>query len=165
MSVRHIYARDGEYIAVHRHHGGYVAGYSSSSDDDDGWLILGGTLLGAVLIYLFWKIILMGIIVITMGWLIWKFRRPLYRLFKWAISSIWKNISCLGRKAWHFTAAKASAAYPLLLRFLKRSADGTWRVLCSLGRKAWCFSAAKEKNEAIKNGVGQELARRKHPVA
>lgn len=75
MSVRHVYARDGEYIAVHRNHGGYVGSSCSSSTDDDGWLIVVGILFCVWVIYLLRYIILAAAILIALGWLIWKFYR------------------------------------------------------------------------------------------
>ena len=70
MSVRHIHARQGEYIAVHRGGG--------SSGSSDGWLTLIGIVGGIVFVSLFWQIILACLLATGAIWLIWEFRAPLW---------------------------------------------------------------------------------------
>ena len=84
MSVRHVHARPGEYIAVHRH--------GRPASDSERWLYGIGIIGAIVFVCMFWQIILTCLIGAGVVWLIWVFRRPLGR-------AIGRN----GRKLWRRT--------------------------------------------------------------
>ena len=107
MSVRHIHASPGEYIAVHRN-GGYRPTHGGGSGSDGmGCLCI----IGIILIFCFWKEILiisffLGILALV-GWLIWTFR-----------TQIGKGICIAGIAIWHgccyvlsYVCIKIKAAY------------------------------------------------------
>ena len=79
MSVRHIHAKPGQYIAVHRHRG------SGGGTDAGCAQILGIGLLIVVIVSL-WKIIVGLAVLAAAGWLIWTFRHAIWsgvcRLFR-----------------------------------------------------------------------------------
>ena len=96
MSVRHIHANPGEYIAVHRN-GGYRSsrggsGSGSSGGDGIGCLCI----IGIILFCCFWKEILtiafvVGILVLI-GWLIWTFRTQIGKGLYIGSIVIWHGI-------------------------------------------------------------------------
>ena len=70
MSVRHVHAKPGEYIAVHRNHGG---GGGGTSGDGMGCLTL----------------VAVGFAI----WLIWFFRAPLGKAIGWSAKHLWSFIT------------------------------------------------------------------------
>ena len=89
MSVRHIHAKPGEYIAVHRN-GGYRSSRGGGSADGIGCLFL----VALFLLLSYWKeIIIIALslgIVALFGWLVWTFRRQ-----------IGKGLYIGGKATWH----------------------------------------------------------------
>ncbi len=87
MSIRHIHARPGEYIAVHRG-GTYHSSRSSSSGDGAVFVI------GAILLLFFWKFILTvavaGLAIYFAAKFLW-----LYRV------QIWNGLRMLGGLLWN----------------------------------------------------------------
>lgn len=88
MSVRHIHASPGEYIAVHRN-GRYHGGGSS---DASGCLVL---LIGFA-VYCFWREILVVATIVgvlaLIGWLIWRFRVQLGKAAVAVCRIAWKGV-------------------------------------------------------------------------
>ena len=99
MSVRHIHASPGEYIAVHRN-GRYHGGGSS---DASGCLVL----LVGVAVYCFWReILVIAAIVGTLaliGWLVWRFRGQLGRAAVAVCRIAWKGIRIAAIFTWRQT--------------------------------------------------------------
>ena len=94
MSVRHVHARPGEYIAVHRQHGGRVRGNGGggTSRDNMGCLILVAVGVVIWLIVSLWKIILACLIIALVLWLIWIFQAPLGKAISWSAKHLWNFI-------------------------------------------------------------------------
>ena len=90
MRVRHVHAKPGEYIAIHRNHGGR----SSSSGDVMFFLMLAATGLVIWLIVSLWEIILTCLLVVFALCLIWIFRTPLGKAICWSAKHLW--ILCVG---------------------------------------------------------------------
>lgn len=93
MSIRHVHAKRGEYIAVHRnycHRGG--------SGETEGCLSLIAFIVVMYLIFSFWKLIVWGAILIVTVWLIYTFREPIWSaiaaLVKWIVRAA---AACLQR--------------------------------------------------------------------
>lgn len=95
MSVRHIHARPGEYIAVHRNRGSV-----SASRGDTGVSGVGIAVVVLAVVFL-WKIILKAILLMCAGvlvaaaaagvlWLLWKFRRQLWHGIRFAAVAVWR---------------------------------------------------------------------------
>lgn len=103
MSVRHIHANPGEYIAVHRNGGSRPTRGGGGSGGGGGGDIAPGCLF--VLALFFWREILaaafwLGVIALV-GWLVWKFRSQigsglcavvggLLRALWWIVSLAWR---------------------------------------------------------------------------
>lgn len=103
MSVRHIHAKPGEYIAVHRHHGGYYrggGGGGGTGGGGEGCLSILAVLFVIWIIASFWEIILGLFILSVTIWVIWCFRHPI-----WSgvclISAKVRNCICAGGKRLH----------------------------------------------------------------
>ena len=78
MSVRHIHARPGEYIAVHR-------GTHKGADNNAMVLLYVIGIVGiGLIVCLFWQVILAGLLVAGAAWLLWKYRASLRRCIRWA---------------------------------------------------------------------------------
>lgn len=104
MSVRHIHAHPGEYIAVHR--GG---GNGSSADSEKGFAVL--IIAVAVILFLFWKAILTFLfyaLMVCLGvafaagalWLLWTYRSPIWQGICWIARKLWRAICWLSPKVW-----------------------------------------------------------------
>ena len=93
MSVRHIHARKGEYIAVHRGGG--------SSGSSDGWLVVIGIIGAIVFVCYFWQIILACLLAAGAIWLIWKFRAPLWGGVCWTARKLREMTVRLWQAAGH----------------------------------------------------------------
>lgn len=93
MSVRHIHARKGEYIAVHRGGG--------SSGSSDGWLVVIGIIGAIVFVCYFWQIILACLLAAGAIWLIWKFHAPLWAGVCWIAGKLWTATVALWQAAGH----------------------------------------------------------------
>jgi len=85
MRVRHIHARRGEHIRVHRDHGG--GGGGGSSEGEGCWILIG---IGGVIciLYYAWQIVLGILLAAGAIWLICIFWEPICDFWKW----IWKGI-------------------------------------------------------------------------
>lgn len=81
MSVRHIHARPGEYIAVHRKQ---KRGISRSDS-----IIAIIAILVAVS---FWKFIVTGALIAAILYLIYIFRLPLGNAIRWSAKQLWSLI-------------------------------------------------------------------------
>ena len=98
MSVRHVHARPGEYIAVHRNHrngsrsGG---GHSGNGSGNGGCLWLLATVIVIWVIANFWEILVTLAILCAAIWLIWTFRHPIWHGVCW-ISKEFTNLICAG---------------------------------------------------------------------
>ena len=114
MSVRHIYARPGEYIAVHRRHGG---GGGSGGGDGAGCLGLLGIIFAIWLVVTFWKIIVGAAMAGAAGWLIWNFRRPIWN----GVCRTAANLVCLIRAGYGRLRAYCRARKELSRRDAPRS--------------------------------------------
>ena len=90
MSVRHVHAKPGEYIAVHRNHGG---GGGGTSGDGMGCLTLVAVGFAIWLIVSLWEIILACLIIALAIWLIWLFRAPLGKAIGWSAKHLWSFIT------------------------------------------------------------------------
>ena len=90
MSVRHVHAKPGEYIAVHRNHGG---GGGGTSGDGMGCVTLVAVGFAIWLIVSLWKIILACLIVALALSLIWIFRTPLCKAIGWLAKLLWSFIT------------------------------------------------------------------------
>ena len=90
MSVRHVHAKHGEYIAVHRNHGG---GGGDTSGDGMGCLTLVAVGFAIWLIVSLWEIILACLIIALAIWLIWVFRAPLGKAIGWSAKHLWSFIT------------------------------------------------------------------------
>ena len=89
MSVRHIHARPGEYIAVHRGHGhGGRSGRGSSGGSGTGCLYLLAIIFVIWFIASFWEILVSLAILCAVIWLIWIFRRPIWHAVCWIFSKL-----------------------------------------------------------------------------
>ena len=88
MSVRHVHAKPGEYIAVHRHRGG-----RSSGVEGIGCLAVIAFGFTVWFIVSYWKIILTCVIASLALWLIWEFRSPLWKAVCWISKQLWSLIS------------------------------------------------------------------------
>lgn len=94
MKVKHVNAKPGEHVVVHRQHGG-----GGGSGEEIGCFLL--IALGGIiwLIISFWKIILGLVILSVLGWLIWLFRRPIGGGFAWLYKKLKAGIqSCFSQK-------------------------------------------------------------------
>ena len=88
MSVRHIHARRGEHIRVHRSHGG---GGGGGSSEGEGCLLLIGIGIGIWVLYYTWQIVLGILLVAGAIWLICVFWEPICSFGAW----IWKGLKRL----------------------------------------------------------------------
>ena len=89
MSVRHIHARQGEYIAVHRGHGhGGRSGGGSSGGGGEGCLYLLAIIFVIWFIASFWEILVALAILCAVIWLIWTFRRPIWQGLCWIFTKL-----------------------------------------------------------------------------
>ena len=97
MSVRHIHAKQGEYIAVHRKHGNGSSsgGRPRSGGDNGGCLWLLATVIVIWVIANFWEILVTLAILCAAIWLIWTFRHPIWRGVCW-ISKELITLTCTG---------------------------------------------------------------------
>ena len=102
MSVRHIHASPGEYIAVHRNGGSryHRSGSGGGTSDASGCLVL---LIGVAL-YCFWREIIViativGVLALV-GWLVWRFRVQLGRAAVEVGSLAWKGIRIAAIFCW-----------------------------------------------------------------
>lgn len=94
MKIKHVNAKPGEHVVVHRQHGG-----SGSSGEEIGCFLL--IVLGGIvwLIVSFWKIILGLVIVGITVWLLWLFRRPIRGAFGWLYKKLKAGVqSCFSQK-------------------------------------------------------------------
>ena len=87
MSVRHIHAKPGEYIAVHRGHGGKSGG-GSSGGGGEGCLGLIAIIFLIWFIASFWEILVALAILCAVIWLIWIFRRPIWQGLRWVFTKL-----------------------------------------------------------------------------
>lgn len=90
MSVRHVHAKPGEYIAVHRNHG---SGGGGTGGDGMGCLTLVAVGFVIWLIVSLWEIILACLIIAPVLWLIWIFRAPLGKAISWSAKHLWSFIT------------------------------------------------------------------------
>ena len=103
MSVRHINAKPGEYIAVHRHHGSYYrsgGGGGGTGGGGEGCLSILAVLFVIWIIASFWEIILGLVILSVIIWVIWWFRHPIWGGVRLISTKIW-NCICVGGKRLH----------------------------------------------------------------
>ena len=84
MSVRHVYARQGEHIKVHRRQGKRKARKRGTSDFY-AYLFIGGIALVAII--LFWKILLTLLLAAGTIALIYFCRKPIFLIAK----NIWRE--------------------------------------------------------------------------
>lgn len=84
MSVRHIRARRGEHIVVHRNHGSF---------DERGCLTVIAIGVAIWLIASFWQIIIACAAVAIVLWMIWIFRKPLCKTICWIAKQLWRLIA------------------------------------------------------------------------
>ena len=94
MSVRHVHARPGEYIAVHRKHGN-GSGHSGNGGGDEGCLYIIAIIIVIWIIASFWKILVALAIFCAVIWLIWTFRRPIWHGLCWIFTKL-INLICAG---------------------------------------------------------------------
>lgn len=101
MSVRHVHARPGEYIAVHRQHGSRGGG--SGSGGGDGCLTLLAIIFVIWIVASLWEIFVTLAIICAAGWLTWTFRRPLWAFLCWICAklSLLLRAGCKGIQAWY----------------------------------------------------------------
>ena len=77
MSIRHIHARRGEHIKVHRD-------YNCDGGNSNDWSlmqILGLLLVGSFILWIIisiWQILLCLLLIAGSIWLVWTFRRPVW---------------------------------------------------------------------------------------
>lgn len=84
MKVRHIHAKPGQYIAVHRNRGG-----SGHNGNDFGWLKLIIIGVGIWLVISFWQVIVALVITGVALWLLWIFRDPIWFGIRWTFGQLW----------------------------------------------------------------------------
>ena len=70
MSVRHVHARPGEYIAVHRKHGNGGGSHSGNGGGDEGCLYIIAIIIVIWIIASIWKILVALAIFCAVIWLI-----------------------------------------------------------------------------------------------
>ena len=99
MSVRHIHAKPGEYIAVHRRHG-------SSGNDNDGCAYALGIGLLVVAIAALWKIIVCLAALAAVAWLVWTFRHAIWGGVCWLFRSSGNLIGACRKRIQNRGAAK-----------------------------------------------------------
>lgn len=123
MRLRHIHAKPGEHVVVHRKHRNYTPSlYQSpnyyissgnyangsvgggSSCDSGGCLSILGMVAFVFVIIVFWKeilCVLLGIgVLFLIGWLIWKFHLELVRGIVFVIRAVWKGIKAVSAFIW-----------------------------------------------------------------
>lgn len=86
MSVKHMYAKPGEYIAIHRSR----RRKGNASSADSGYFYLFLLIAIIAIIVCFWEIIVACLIAAAALWLIWIFRAPLGKAVWWMIRQIGK---------------------------------------------------------------------------
>ena len=97
MSVRHINAKPGEYIAVHRRRRRAAAAAPQSTNEElFTFLITLGIGIAIFLVIMFWKIVVMCIIATVAIFLIWIFRTPLWITICWLTTQLFKLL-CWGK--------------------------------------------------------------------
>ena len=96
MSVRHIHAKPDEYIAVHRNHGnGSGGGRSGNGGGDEGCLYIIAIIIVIWIIANIWEILVALAVFCAAIWLIWTFRRPIWRGLCWIFTKF-INLICAG---------------------------------------------------------------------
>lgn len=154
MSVRHIHARPGEYIAVHRS-GGAAAGGRES-------LTAVGIIAVILAVVFFWEIILKAIlfacavvlaVALASGvlYLLWTFRQQLWRGTCWIARILWSGICWLSPKVWIGVCWMAKTLWCGAIWFVRKPLAGA---------ASWCWTKCRAIGEAIRNRSRKRLGMR-----
>ena len=148
MSVRHIYAKKGEYIVVHRN------SEASGSPSNSGLLNILMLLLAVWLIIRFWKVILFLGLSIAACWIIYSFRRPIIA----AIRSIAAKACPYIARMFHHAVRCLRAGGRVLVNLFaarRRSATGSKQLLLPNNQSAF----ANGSDKSLAAGYGEIIQR------
>ncbi|MBQ8754533.1 MAG: hypothetical protein IJZ19_05835 [Lentisphaeria bacterium] len=83
MKVKHIHAKRGEYVAVHR-------GSNNGSGLDLLYIVI--FMVAIWFIYKYWQVVAFFTVCAAVLWLIWTFRSFLFKIICWFVKRFWRLI-------------------------------------------------------------------------
>ena len=141
MSVRHIHANPGEYIAVHRN-GGYRPTYhrvvtggggSRNAGEALGCLITLGIFLCIIYGYNFFAFIFYVGIIVLIGWFIYTFKTQIGKVLCFLCVCLWKALRWLAPRAWKML----TCAYGTIKSWLAPRARKMLTRACGAIKSRW----------------------------